>query len=306
MKTEKDRIKLEEGKDYPFQISGSVALPDGQDCFVLTDVNGVKHLLYKSYYQHYDLRLNTEIRCRIDKVNCTGKIFIEPEHPQYRPGKAYPFIFDTYREIRNSEGYPERYAVLKNGLDQEMFLSADEIEKSLKKGDVVKAMVERIKKGRVHLSMNTHVNDYTGMETGKAYHFSLAGEHSRDPVYSFFVLKNDAGREFQIRKKFYRDYGFKFGDSVVCTLQETNHNLYLEPTHPHYEPGLHYNFRIVERSEIREYPDQRKIAFRLKNPFGQDILVKAEDVDPANMNGEEIRCLVKSIKKGQVFLACNE
>jgi hypothetical protein len=306
MKTEKTRIKLEEGNYYPFKVSGSVDLPDGEECFVLTDVNGVKHLLYKSYYRNYNIRHGMDIRCRIDKINCTGKIFIEPEHPHYQPGKSYSFTFDSYREVRNSDGHLEKYAVLHNGLEQEIFLSADEIETDLNEGDLVNALVERIKKGRVHLSLSNHRNDYTGLETGKSYHFSVVGEHSTDPAYSFYVLKNDVGREFLLRKKFYAAYGIQPGDTLVCTLQETRHGLYLEPAHPRFEPGMSYTFPIVEELEIEAYPNRKKKAIRLENPFGRDILVKMEDVLTKNKTRKEIRCRVKAIKKGQVFLACDE
>jgi len=48
------KTKLEEGKYYPFTITGAVILPDSAECFILSDVNKVKHLLYKKYYKNYN------------------------------------------------------------------------------------------------------------------------------------------------------------------------------------------------------------------------------------------------------------
>jgi hypothetical protein len=294
---------LEEGKYYPFRISGSVVLPDGSECYILSDMNHVKHLLHKAYYSHYDFKHNQEIVCRIDKINCTGKIFIEPEHPVYQPGKSYSFEFSRYHEVINQEGVSETFAVLKNGFSQDIFVSSDEFEQTLRQGERIEATVERIKKGRVYISVGGHMNDYTGMEHSKKYHFTMAGEHATDFDYSYYRLIDSSGKEFRIRKKFYTKYGFRPGSPVSCMLMETNHEVFLEPVHPCYEPGFIYSFRITGEIFINEYPGRKKEAFLLKNPYGKDIVLKKEDIDDRYVQNGAARCTVLSIKKGQVFLA---
>lgn len=305
MESKSDKIKLEEGKYYPFKISGSVILPDGSECFILTDINSVKHLLYKAYYGKYKLKLNQEINCRIDKINCTGKIYIEPEHPYYKLGNSYSFIFDHFEDIENSEGEMESLAVLKNGKDEDVFLSADEIEQDLKQGDSLQAVVERIKKGCIYISVGASVNDYTGMEPGKKYRFNLVSQIRTPGNYSYFVVKDDSGKTFRIRKKFYKKYGFENGDAITCELMETDHQVFLEPQHPFYEPLFSYEFKILGNTVIDEYPDMKKEALILENKYGKDIILKKEDVNPANMNNDFIKCTVTHIKKSQVFVTCN-
>lgn len=46
------KIKTEEGKTFLFKIAGSVVSPDGQDYFILIDLNNVKHLLGKKDSQY--------------------------------------------------------------------------------------------------------------------------------------------------------------------------------------------------------------------------------------------------------------
>ncbi len=305
MEKQQAKIVLEEGKYYPFRISGSVVLPDGAECFVLTDVNGVKHLLYKSHYLYYGLELNSEVRCRIDKINCTGKIFIEPEHPFYKLGVAYDFVFDRFLEQDNGYGVAERLAVLRNGHAQDIYMPADEIDRPLTPGEMLRAMVERIKKGRVYLSMGGSVNDYTGLEAGKRYHFRLDHIRNEGGRYATYVLLADNGREFRIRKKFYEKYGFKNGDLITCELVETDHQVFLEPVHPYFEVGFNYEFNILGETLVDEYPSGKAAALRLENRFGKDILVRRQDVDPRRIHGNTLKCAVTAIKKSQVFLACS-
>lgn len=305
---EKTAVKtnLEEGKYYSFKISGSVILPDGSECYILTDINRVKHLLYKDYYHKYNMKLNQEILCRIDKINCTGKIYIEPEHPFYKLGNSYKFKFSHYTELENSEGIMESLAVLKNGQDDDIYLAADEIEKVLKPGEVLEAIVERLKKGRVYISVGASVNDYTGLETGKKYRFTIMDQVAAAGNYTYFVIKDDNGKDFRIRKKFYDKYGMKIGDQITCELMETDHQVFLEPQHPFYEIGFNYHFKIIGETIIDEYPELKKAAFRLQNDFGKDIILKKEDVDTTSIKDDLIKCRVTHIKKSQVYITCVE
>ncbi len=305
MEKQPAKTTLEEGSYYPFRVTGSVILPDGDHCFVLTDINGVKHLLYKEYYRSYNLELNREVRCRIDKINCTGKIFIEPEHPFYKLGSTYAFVFDRFIEKETSSGSAERLAVLKNGYATDIYMPADEIDHPLMPGETVRAVVERIKKGRVYLSLGLEVNDYTGLEAGKRYHFTLDHILNEGGRYAYYVLLNEQGRKFRIRKKFYEKYGFNPGDMISCELVETDHQVFLEPVHPFYEVGFNYDFNILGETLVDEYPDGKAEAFRLENKFGKEILIRKNGIKAERVNGSSLKCTVTAIKKSQVFLACN-
>lgn len=298
------KTALVEGKYYPFKITGSVILPDGSDCFILSDINNVKHLLQKRYYNNYKFDHNQEILCRIDKINCTGKIFIEPEHPFYKLGSSYTFTFDRFVEKESHYGGRERLAVLKNGYAEDIYLPSDELDRPLNPGDLLEAVVERIKKGKVFITVGSAINDYTGMDAGKTYHFTLVRELHVGGRYAFFVLRDDNGREFRIRKKFYDKYGFKVGDLVSCELVETDHQVFLEPVHPFYEIGFNYEFKIKGETLVNEYPEGQEEAYLLENAYGKDAVVKKSEVAPGRINGNTVKCTVTAIKKSQVILAC--
>lgn len=72
-------IKLLEGESFPFKVHSLVRLQDDAYYFVLQDVNGMKHFLPAIRFQHFGLVIGNEITCRIDKINCTGRIFLVPQ-----------------------------------------------------------------------------------------------------------------------------------------------------------------------------------------------------------------------------------
>lgn len=89
-------IKLEEGKSYKFRYIKNVTLDDGKDYMVLEDIYGIRHFVEKSPYNAYNFSEGSDIICKVDKINCTSRIFLEPDHPVYQTGYKYPFeIIET-------------------------------------------------------------------------------------------------------------------------------------------------------------------------------------------------------------------
>lgn len=84
-------IKLEEGKTYKFSYIKNVMLDDAKDYMVLEDIYGIRHFVEKSPYTSYKLAEGSDIVCKVDKINCTSRIFLEPLHPVYQAGNKYSF-----------------------------------------------------------------------------------------------------------------------------------------------------------------------------------------------------------------------
>jgi hypothetical protein len=83
--------RLEEGKHYLFQVIGQVILQDEQSYFILEDPYKIRHLLPAWFYKNYGIEAGKSINCKVDKINCTGRVYLEPEHPYYVEGKFYSF-----------------------------------------------------------------------------------------------------------------------------------------------------------------------------------------------------------------------
>ncbi|MGQ9846317.1 MAG: hypothetical protein ACUVQP_02285 [Bacteroidales bacterium] len=88
---------FEEGKMYRFFVDKILTLPDS-DYFLLIDEWNKKHLLPQKYYTDYSIKIGTYINCYVNKINCNGKIFLEPEHPIYKIGDIDNFIVTRLEE----------------------------------------------------------------------------------------------------------------------------------------------------------------------------------------------------------------
>ena len=88
----KEKRKLNPGESHSFFILKTIVLPDGAEYFVLCDSHGEKHLLPVCYYKDYPIIINQYYNCHVDKINCQGRIFLEPVHPYYKIGRTYIFI----------------------------------------------------------------------------------------------------------------------------------------------------------------------------------------------------------------------
>jgi hypothetical protein len=89
-------IKLQEGLTFNFLLRSVVTLQDQKQYLILEDPDGIKHFLDEEPYKHYHLKAGTTIRCRVEKINCTGRVFLEPEHPLYHVGSVYRFRIMKY------------------------------------------------------------------------------------------------------------------------------------------------------------------------------------------------------------------
>ncbi|GAB4447739.1 MAG: hypothetical protein Fur0028_02690 [Bacteroidales bacterium] len=105
---------LKEGKMYSFLVEKLLTLPDA-NYFVLIDDWDRKYLLPQKYYSDYNIEIGKHIRCYVNKINCNGKIFLEPEHPIYKIGDEDVFeIYKIEERIKQKSKEPYYVALAKN------------------------------------------------------------------------------------------------------------------------------------------------------------------------------------------------
>lgn len=85
------KLKLSEGLILEFKVLNIVKLQDGRDYYILEDPNGVKHFIDAEFYANYGIVAGNKIMCKVAKINCTGRIILEPIHPIYLEGQTYYF-----------------------------------------------------------------------------------------------------------------------------------------------------------------------------------------------------------------------
>ncbi|MFZ4706212.1 MAG: hypothetical protein ACOYMF_09435 [Bacteroidales bacterium] len=78
--------RLEVGKHYLFQVISIVTLQDGQAYYILEDPFKIRHFLLCKNYKDYGVENGQSIACKVDKINCTGRVYLNPNHPHNSEG----------------------------------------------------------------------------------------------------------------------------------------------------------------------------------------------------------------------------
>lgn len=142
-------VVFSEGNWFPFRVYNCVQLQDGEYYYVLQDINGLKHFLPAQFYKEYRIKTGEEIQCRIDKINCTGRIILEPKHPYYSEGEVYLFTVVGYK----SEGDQDIVIVQEfSGNCIEVPLYGKE-KLNINTQTKLKCIVKNIKKGIIKLEI---------------------------------------------------------------------------------------------------------------------------------------------------------
>jgi hypothetical protein len=125
-----------------------LSFPDDLDFFVLLDPFGDRHLLHSNLYKPYNIALNSEIECVIDKINCKGEIYIEPIHPYYQHGQIYKFTFSGKGTKETKYGEKINVIFLKDIYNQMCWVKALGWQmKDDYQPEFINCKVDRIKKG---------------------------------------------------------------------------------------------------------------------------------------------------------------
>ncbi len=147
--------RLIEGQTHEFRILKKIFAEDGDGYFVVCDLWGYKILIPERYYTNYDFVPGQILSCRVDKVNCNGRMFIEPAHPVYREGESYFFPIESRGRDRNKAGSQEPYLLVRDVLGN--ICKVKPVHEDLWKSppDKLECVIYRIKKGRPYLIIKT-------------------------------------------------------------------------------------------------------------------------------------------------------
>jgi hypothetical protein len=145
------KVILSEGEWFPFIIHNLVKLQDEEWYYVLKDINGLKHFMSANYYEHYGFKPGDEILCKIDRINCTGRIYLEPKHPFYTEGEIYDFEVLNVSDL-NNEIMLKVKGFSKNIVEVPVF-NMKNVE--IKERKMVKCIVKTIKKGTPILEIHS-------------------------------------------------------------------------------------------------------------------------------------------------------
>ena len=301
-------IIFEEGSSYPFIVTGKIVLPPDDEEFLILNSNfGSRHLLKYEPYKHYGLKKNTEVNCRIDKINCSGKMFLEPEHKDYKEGNIYSFRINGFEEILNSDEQAERFLQLTDANNQDVYVNIGKYSPR-DFSEAVKCRVDRIKKGKLYLTLAETTTLISRLEAGKIYEFLIISIQTLAEDEEYYMLQDELGETHYLRKKFYEDYGFNIDDTIRCRVLHKPHQLfrhYLEPEHPYYKTGETYPFLVTGIEHYTNEFDMEVTKLVVIDSHEKEYFADCSNhTDSLPEIGATIVCKVDNIRMSKLILMC--
>ena len=146
--------KLKERNEYLFLIQKEVKF-EGADYYLLTDPYGDKHLIRQKYYTEkfdYFFVVGDSIKCYVDKINCSGEVFIEPAHSFYKLYSIHQFDYVRHDKRTNKQGKNINLLVVVDKYNRECTILPQtwQIDEDYEP-DVICCQIERVKKGQLYL-----------------------------------------------------------------------------------------------------------------------------------------------------------
>lgn len=290
-------MRFEVGAWYSFNISGLTSILDKGECYVLTHESGRKMLLKASFYTKYHFFIGQKIECRIDKVSCTGQVFLEPKHPIYSEGNFYSFPLIKV----NKDAKSLFNGTVKDAFDNEIDVFIPQI-KSYKINESILLKVVQVKKGIAILQQDKS-EVYTSSEKQignkiKLRITNITKYNSED----YYILTEENVEKAKLKVKHFKKYGFVVGDKINCMItgMGLNNSLVVEPINPWYELGKSYLFQvesIVDFTDLEGKNAKNLIALDIaENKCG----VKIDDLIAKRIfKMNQIKCKVIGFRKGR-------
>jgi hypothetical protein len=279
-------MKLSEGEIHNFQVVKLVDIPEEGEFFVLRHESGRRVLLSSQTYRHYNIKPGKSIACKIDKVNCSGKVYLEPKHPIYKENEEYEFEVLSCNKEKDDHEYLT-LIVADSFNNQIKVLVSESFE--LNEQKKIQLKVTRIKKGvpiLIHPTLSYNSDHFSRIIGGKMLFF-VKGMNKNDNNEDVYILTNNLGYSSELKVKHYQSYGFKPGDEIECTVYSHKNQKFLkvEPINPFYELGKEYNFKVVK--DNLEYSDNDE----------DDLFLIVEDITGKKCGVQVIRSQYKFLKQ---------
>jgi hypothetical protein len=291
-------MKLEEGKNYLFRVSKTTWF-EGEEYLVLSGPSGVRFMMLADRYKSYNIDIGSEITCRIDKINCKGEVFLEPQHPYYKEGSVYQFEI-IGNDIRiDRVGNKHNVFIVVDWNNNEVSVPESLLEGSTSKvGMKVDLKVERISKGRILFTGMVEAKRSEKEEGLTIYDFRVIEEVKGLDGRLYYLVSDADLTKYTVPSEYYRHYGIVPGIEFKGRFikYKAGEEVRIEPINPFFNPGDIYPF-IVE--DIVELTTGRGVITLVSDSHGHTHKV---DGDLGLKKGDPVNLIVERIRKGWPLL----
>jgi hypothetical protein len=272
----------------------------------MQDPLGYKILMPAHFYPHYGFEPGQTIECRVDKINCNGRMFLEPLHPHYTEGLVYEFDVLNSGVRINILDEQEYFITVKDVCGLKWTVKVYSAKNIENKNSRISCRLERIKKGKLFLALASDKPIHAGLVTGKKYSFSIVGERiNPGDKLSYFVLKDENGNKHLLKKKYYIHYGLKRGMTIDCTVDKFTSEgfFFLEPENPWYKQGEIYEFKILEIQKLHFSDGNVQDVLVVDDPYSEPVKLFIEPGQVEILKEKKsVLCKVDRIRKSRLEL----
>ncbi len=298
--------RLAEGETYTFRLLKTISLGEGDHHYVMEDPNAYKVLVPAAFYTHYGFRDGQELLCRVDRINCNGRIFLEPLHPFYREGAVYGFDVLCRGHRKDLCGEDQWYFLVKDIHGKTWEVSTSDKALWDHPPETLRCRLKRIKKGRLYLVPDDERPRQLPFVNGESYWFRIA-DQKIDPRENaaYYILEDDNGNKHRLRKKYYTHYGFKTGQRIRCRVDKFSSEgfYFLEPEHPCYQLGSTYHFDVKHMEELLFSDGFRQKVLVLEDCHGEETKVHLTGEEAAHYGRmQRVKARVEGIRKSRLEL----
>ncbi len=299
-------IILKQACSYKFIIHKKLELTgDNNIQYILVGPADKKYLLNGEFYTHYNLKIGQEINCRVDKINCSGQIFLEPDHPHYNIGESYMFPVKELRTGLDPWGKEQHSAVVidKNNIVWNCVINR---QTRIEPGKTeIECVVSKIKKGSIFLMLKDYVDDMSKLLDGEFYKFKVIGERIINDK-EYIILEDPFSIKHKIIKEYYSHFNYTIGQLITARIKDRwpDMSYKIEPNNPRYLIGGIYKFKVIRLDLVFNAIGEVIGVFQLEDSYGLETPVVAMNwqVNSPKYHPEEIRCRVVNYKKGKLLL----
>jgi hypothetical protein len=234
----------------------------------------------------------------VDKVSCSGKIYLEPEHPYYQVGKSYLFPVDEVREVTDLYHQPFKLMVLKDRLNHLMYLPLWIDQKVLPKE--VELRVIRIKKSMVFALPNEFPFDYRPMD-GEWHKLKVINAFEMGDEGRFYLFEDELQKWHLAPVKYFGKQLLNLYAEVNAKVSMSRVSEYynLEFEHPNYPFGTERYFDIISEKTVELATDKQEWQITV------EIEGEVQNVNlplSAKVNDPKILLKIGLIRKGKLQL----
>ena len=295
-------INYKEGESICFKIKKHIDLSENEHYYVLEDEFGRKQLLKSDFYVNYKFKIGQDLNCRVDHINCSGKIFLEPENPFYKEGEIYDFIIDKIETSKNRLEEQTLHFSFIDEIGNKAICIIDKIsDKGYSTGQKIQCKVERIIKGRLNLSFVNSIN----LKRDTYYKFRIDDIRVLKDNIKYYILSDNDKQKHLLACEYYEHHKLKIGQLIECKIIKFSPKGYyiLEPKHPFYESGKAYKFEFVKEEKDSKGEITGNYDITVKDIFGELVKFMSEkSLLVEEVKPEIIKCKVSGVKKGKPLL----